>query len=207
MLTYKDIDPTKKAFIFELDDVLFPKQDYLLQIYYLFSNLIEYTEHQPNANDLIEFLKESYRREGDKDIFKKASLKFGIDLKHEENFRSLHVNAKLPLKLLLFKEMLNLLTYIVGEGKSIFILTKGNPLIQLNKIKQIEWKGLDPFIKTYFYDEIILKSELKPIEYILLENSISPMEAIFFNLPKSKDQIKEFSEVDYINAKLFLKKT
>ena len=205
MLTYKDIDPTKKAFIFELDDVLFPKQDYLLQVYYLFANLIEYTEHKLNANELIEFFKESYIKEGEKDIFSKASEKFDI-AKYEESFKSLQVNAKLPLKLLLYKEMLNLLTYIVGEGKSIFILTKGNPLIQLNKIKQIEWNGLDPFIKTYFYDEIILKSELKPIEYILLENNISPMEAIFFNLPNSKDLISKSSEVDYINAKLFLKK-
>jgi FMN phosphatase YigB (HAD superfamily) len=205
MLTYKDIDPTKKAFIFELDDVLFPKQDYLLQVYYLFANLLEYVEHTPDSNELTGFFKETYSKEGDHDIFKKASAKFAIDKKHEDSFLRLHVNAKLPLKLLLYKEMLNLLTYIIGEGKSVFILTKGNPLIQINKIKQMDWNGLDSFIKTYFYDEIILKSELRPIEYILRENNILPGEAIFFSSYSPIGQTNEGTKVENINAKLFLK--
>ncbi len=202
MLTYKDINPTKKAFIFELDDVLFPKQDYLLQVYYLFANVLEYVEHTPKSNELTSFFKETYQKGGDHEIFKKASAKFGIDEKHEESFLRLHVNAKLPLKLLLYKEMLNLLTYIVGEEKSIFILTKGNPLIQVNKIKQMEWNGLDVFIKTYFYDEIILKSTLEPIEYILRENNILPGEAIFFNFHNHKNTNE--CKVESIDVRLFL---
>ena len=202
MLTYKDIDPTKKAFIFELDDVLFPKQDYLLQVYYLFANVLEYVEHAPKSNELTSFFKDTYQKEGDHEIFRKASARFGIDKKHEESFLRLHVNAKLPLKLLLYKEMLNLLTYIVGEEKSIFILTKGNPLIQVNKIKQMEWNGLDVFIKTYFYDEIILKSTLEPIEYILRENNILPGEAIFFNL--HNDENTDECKVESIDVRLFL---
>jgi hypothetical protein len=34
----------KKAFVFELDNVLYPEKDYFFQIYYLFANLLEYTE-------------------------------------------------------------------------------------------------------------------------------------------------------------------
>src|SRR5690606_12976409 len=115
MLTYTDINPAKKAFVFELDDVLFPKQDYVIQVYYLFANLLEYAEQKPTSSELSEFLKQTYLKEGEKDIFEKASEKFTIHKKHKESFNSLHVNAKLPLKLLLYKEMLNLLTYLIGE--------------------------------------------------------------------------------------------
>ena len=38
MLKYKDLDDRIKAFVFELDDVIYPEKDYLLQVYYLFSN-------------------------------------------------------------------------------------------------------------------------------------------------------------------------
>jgi hypothetical protein len=205
MLTYNNIDPTKKAFVFELDDVIFPKRDYLLQVYYLFANLLEYVEQSPTSKELTDFFKASYLKEGEKEIFKKAAKEFDIDLKHEESFNSLHVNAKLPLKLLLYKEILGLLTYIVGEGKSIFILTKGNPLMQFNKIKQIEWKGLDQYIKAYFYDEIVLKSELKPIEYVLIENNILPHEALFICLYKDKEGAAESIGVDHIDINLFLR--
>lgn len=205
MLTYNDIDPTKNAFIFELDDVLFPKQDYIIQVYYLFANLLEYAEQEPTSSELSAFLKQTYLIEGEEDIFEKASKRFTINEKHKESFNSLHVNAKLPLKLLLYKEMLNLLTYLIGEEKSIFILTKGNPLMQFNKIKQMEWNGLDQFIKAYFADEIALKSELDPLEYILRENNISPNEVLFVSLPTDEDRQSGSIEVGYMNANLFLR--
>lgn len=205
MLTYNDIDSSKKAFIFELDDVLFPKQDYTIQVYYLFANLLEYAEQKPASSELAEFLKQIYLKDGESNIFEKAAKKFAIDKKHEESFKSLHVNAKLPLKLLLYKEMLSLLTYLIGEEKSVFILTKGNPLMQFNKIKQIEWNGLDQFIKAYFSDEIALKSELDPLEYILRENNISENEVLFISTLSHDDQPNGSMGVEHIHANLFLR--
>lgn len=205
MITYNDIDPTKKAFIFEIDDVLFPRQDYIIQVYYLFANMLEYVEKEPSSSELSSFLKLTYLKEGENNIFEKASERFAIDKKYKESFNSLHVNAKLPLKLLLYKEMLNLLTYLIGEGKSVFILTKGNPLMQINKIKQIEWNGLDQFVKAYFSDEIILKSELEPLNYILVENKISPNEALFINVFSLEDQQIGSTGVEHISANLFLR--
>jgi hypothetical protein len=43
-MNYSHIDKRKKAFIFELDNVLYPEKDYLYQVYYLFAALLEYTE-------------------------------------------------------------------------------------------------------------------------------------------------------------------
>ena len=64
MLKYCDLDPNKKAFIFELDNVLFPERDYLLQVYYLFANFIEFTETVPSSTELTNFLKTVYEHHG-----------------------------------------------------------------------------------------------------------------------------------------------
>ena len=202
MLDYTNLDLTKKAFIFELDDVLFPKQDYLLQVYYLFANLLEYTNHSYSAIELMAYLKECYLESGEHELFERVCRKFSLEPKHLESFTSMHVHAKLPLKLLLYKEVLALLVFLIGEGKLVSILTKGNPLIQLNKVKQMEWNGLDKFIKVYLYDEIVLKSELEPLDYLLFENDVSATEAVFFT---PSDTIKGSTGVSNMNINLFLK--
>lgn len=204
MLTYQDIDPQKEAFVFELDDVLFPKKDYLLQVYYLFANLLEYSRLSPPASELTEFLKSSYLDMGEKNLFERAAERFGIEEHYKEAFSKLHVSAKLPLKLLLYKSVLALLLAMTGAGKKIIILTYGNPLVQLNKIKQTEWNGLEDALKVYFYDEIKLKSNLEPLDYVLQENEILPEAALSLGTTIKTKEIAETAQVDYMDIQLFL---
>lgn len=172
-VTYKELASSKKAFIFELDNVLYPEKDYLLQVYYLFANLLEYTETIPPAEDLTSFFKKVLEHHGTTDIFQRAVEVFGIDEKYAEQFRRMHVNAKLPLKLLLFPEIKEFIREALLDGKLIFILTKGNPLMQLNKLKQMEWDDLAEHVKIYFYDELILQGYRQPIDYLLQENGLT----------------------------------
>ena len=71
---------------------------------------------------------------------------------------NLFSNAKLPLKLLLYKECLELLQEIIVNRKQVFVLTAGLPEVQLNKMKQTEWHGLDKFLKIYFSTIILMCS-------------------------------------------------
>src|ERR1700749_1207428 len=148
-MKYTDIDPRKKAFIFELDNVLYPEKDYLLQVYYLFANLIEYTELY-DAKAMLGLMTSAYEKEGKDFVFDRIQEKFKIDEKYRQSFNNLRLTAKLPLKLLLYKNMLELLQEIVVDRKKIFILTNGNPGQQLNKIKQTDWQGLEPYLICYF---------------------------------------------------------
>lgn len=172
ILTYKELDHHKRAFVFELDNVLYPEKDYLLQVYYLFANLLEYTETVPPAADLTAFFKKTYEHHGQVDIFQRAAEVFGIDEKYHEHFNRMHVHAKLPLKLLLFPEIKELLADALLEGKQLFVLTKGNPLIQLNKLKQIAWGDLAQQVKIYFYDELVIQGYPQPLHYLLQENGL-----------------------------------
>ena len=172
MLTYTELDASKKAFVFELDNVLYPEQDYLLQVYYLFANFLEYTEANPPAADLITFLRKSYTHHGSSGIFERAAAVFGIDPSYNENFKRLHVHAKLPLPLLLYRETEELLQEITHRQKKIFILTRGNPLMQLNKVKQIQWGKLGKIIKVYFYDELVIQGYTQPLHHLSEENNL-----------------------------------
>lgn len=204
MLTYKDLDKTKKAFIFELDDVLYPQKDYLLQVYYLFANFLEYTETVPPANELISFFKKAYEHHGAENIFERAAEAFAIDLKYLENFNRVHVNAKLPLKLLLFEEVKELLHQVANDNKDIFVLTKGNPLMQLNKIKQIEWGKLGQKIKAYFYDELFLQGHEQPLTFLLQENDLTLNDVLIFSRPNKYQNEEKEKQIDYISIDLLL---
>lgn len=141
MLKYKNLDNRLKAFIFELDDVIYPQKDYLLQVYYLFANFIEFTEGFPASQDLTTFFKTSYTHNGDEGIFDRAKEVFGIEEKYRNNFVRLYSTARLPLKLLLFSGILELMQEIIVDRKHLFLVTNGKPEVQLNKIRQIEWNG------------------------------------------------------------------
>ena len=196
MLKYSDLDPKKTAFVFELDDVLYPQQDYLLQVYYLFANFLEYTETFPPAADLTDFLKKAYVAHGPTGLFERVKEVFGINEKYKENFDRLHVSAQLPLPLLLYPEVLTLLKAIKEDSKAIFILTKGNPLMQLNKLKHIQWEGLQNDLRVYFYDELKLKSTLEPLIYLINENKLDLDEVLVVSTQGEEAQLSGVDHLD-----------
>lgn len=182
----------KKAFILGLDNVLYPEKDYLLQVFYLFAEFLEYTE-QLNSKEIITFMQAEFLLNGSKNIFDKTAEKFKISLKYKNNFNLLHQTAKLPLKLLLYKQMLSVLQEIVLKGKEIFLLADGDPLQQLNKIKQMEWHGLAPNLKLYFSEEFGPKPNVASLQFITTQNKLKLGEILMIGN----------SNLDEINAKNF----
>lgn len=178
MLSYQDFPEDKEVFVFELDDVIYPKRDYLLQVYYLFANFLEFTETFPPQADLVAFFKNHLENRGEDMIFEHAAEVFHFDLKYKEHFERLFVNAVLPVKLVMKDGVIDLLNAIVAADKHICILTKGNPLMQLNKIKHIEWGKLASKLKVYFTDELQFRN-LEPLDYIAEELQIAKNNFIY----------------------------
>lgn len=197
-MQYADLNTAKKAFIFELDDVLFPVKDYDLQIYYLFANFLEYQEAFPPAADLVQFMKKVYDNHGPQQVFEKAQQVYAFDGKYKENFERLHRQSQLPLKLLLYKNMLNLLQEIIVDRKQIFIVTAGNPEQQLNKIKHIEWHGLEPFLKVYFADEIKPKPDMAVLKFLMEQNSLQPADLMVIGLGELDCEFAKNASVDFV---------
>lgn len=203
MLTYSNIEPGKKGFIFELDNVLYPERDYLLQVYYLFSNFIEFTETVPTSKELIDFLKTAYENHGQAGLFERASEMFNIDPKYKANFEKLHYTARLPLKLVLYNSMLTLLQEMVVDRKQIFLVTSGKPEVQLNKIKQTEWNGLEKYLTVYFADEIKPKPETDVLELILTKHQLLRKELVIIGNTDIDLEFAAACGVDFINSRDF----
>ena len=186
----------KQIVIFELDDVLFPEKDYLLQVYYLFAQFIEYTE-QKSAQPILDFMRSECENNGAEKLFEKTANQFGIDPKYKYNFDLLHQNARLPLKLLLYKNMLEFMQELVVDRKQIIIVTAGNPEQQLNKIKQTEWNGLEQYLTVYFVEELG-QSKAEIFQNILNSSNLSPNQALVVGANKIDEQQSKLINLPYI---------
>ena len=202
MLTYTDIDTGKKALLFEVDDVLFPKKDYLLQVYYLFAHLLEYTETVPPAAELTAFLKKAYEHHGEEELFERAAEAFAIDRKYRTQFENMHKTARLPAKLLLYQAMLDLMRTADGDGKQLFVFTAGDPVVQLNKLRHVEWNGLDKAIKVYFGAELRAKG-LDPLDFLLEAHGLRAEEVVHIHAGGGVDGALA-GRVDCLEAGRFL---
>lgn len=176
----------KKALILELDDAIFPRCDFVLQVYYLFANFVEFTLYEPAANALLETMKNYYEEKGEEGLFEYSAQKFPEISAYKSNFDRLHHQAQLPLKLLLKPEVRDLIQQFQQENKAVMILTAGDPLMQLNKIKQIDWQGLERQIKIYFEDELRFTG-MEPLRYVLEELGLEEEEVGFVRSAKSSD--------------------
>ena len=202
-MNYRDIDMRKTAFIFELDDVLYPEKDYLYQVYYLFASLLEYTE-LIDAKETTNLLINTYISGGKDSVFDRIKEKFNVNEKHRQNLNNLLLNAKLPLKLLLYKNMLSLLQEIIIDRKKVFIVTNGKPEQQLNKIKQTEWHGLEQYLIVYFAEETSPKPEPDVIDLLIKDHSLQRRDLVVIANSETDRICAEACGIDYFNSKEFL---
>ena len=169
------IIPDKSVYVFEIDDVLYPKRDYLLQVYYLFSNFVEYSEGRPLSQEILAFMKDTFESDGEEEVLSRTINHFQLDAAYCENFERLQANAHLPLKLLLKDTVKNRLLTLFEQGRQVGILTDGNPVEQLNKLKHIDWQELSAFLpslKVFFIKELTFR-HINTIDYLVEEYRVS----------------------------------
>lgn len=202
-MKYTDIDKRKQAFVFELDNVIYPEKDYLFQVYYLFASAIEYTE-LIDAKNITDLMVATYTA-GEKDkVFDVVKEQMGIDEKYRINYHHLLHTVKLPLKLLVYKGILDLMQEIVVDRKKIFIVTNGNPAQQLNKIKQTEWHGLEPYLTCYFAEETKPKPETDSLDLLLTDHNLLRKDILLIENSETDKLFAEACGVDYLNVSEFI---
>ncbi|MCO4291651.1 HAD hydrolase-like protein [Solitalea sp. MAHUQ-68] len=186
--------PNKTAYIFELDNVIFPSKDYDLQVYYLFGQFMEFTF--PGIHEgkrILDFLVNKHGTMSRSELIDATIDHFAITPEFKENFERLFRIARLPLKLLMFQQTLEFMQTLVADRKQIFIVTKGDPEEQLNKIKQIEWNGLEAYLKVYFVEETEPNDIPSTITKLLTENELLNQSIVMVGKTTFK-----LSEIDFI---------
>ncbi|MCC8425980.1 HAD family hydrolase [Mucilaginibacter sp. UR6-11] len=203
MMKYSDIDQQKSAFVFELDNVIYPEKDYLFQVYYLFASFLEYTE-LVDAKLITALMVDTYNTQGKDAVFDKVKEKFAIDEKYRINFQHLLLTVKLPLKLLVYQALLDMLQEIVVDRKKIFIVANDNPALQLNKIKQTEWHGLENYLFCYFAEEISPMPEPDVLHLLMKEHGLARRDVVMVGYSEAAANSAEACGIDYYNIREIL---
>jgi hypothetical protein len=199
MKAYETLINNHDGFVFDLDDVIYPKKDFLLQVYYLFAQFIEYTE-QLEAAPIIEFMKKTYHELGETEVFEKTIERFHLEDKYRLNFDLLLSNARLPLKLLLFENVKQFLKAVIAANKPIFLLISGNPETQLNKIRQIEWEGLASELLVFFKEEIQISPEESGLSYIINHHNLTASNILILDCVNCKMNFDFNANVNFLQA-------
>lgn len=196
-MAYLELVKENEAFIFQFDNVVYPEKDFLLQVYYLFAQFIEYGE-QIDAQPIIRFMEESYLSEGDEGIFERTAAQFGLSEKYKLNFEMLLQSARLPLKLLLYAPVLAMMKDILNQGKKLFLLADGIPQQQLNKIKQTEWNGVEQYLTVFFTDEIANGSVSAAVDQIIVEYDLEATKLLLIGHTESKKNFDLSSKIKFL---------
>jgi FMN phosphatase YigB (HAD superfamily) len=203
-MTAKEYVNAFESFVFNLDDVVYPERDFLLQVYYLFAQFMEYTAQLP-AGEILEFMKAEYELAGKEGIFEKTAERFGIEPTYKTNFELLHRTARLPLKLLLFPAVLEFMEDLLVNKKGLYLLVSGDPEAQLNKIRQVEWGGLATHLRVYFSEELAGSIATNPLEYIIEDQGLARDQVIMFGVNASDESLALLTGIKFLRAdKLFL---
>lgn len=187
----------KKAFVFDLDNTLYPEKDYLYQVYYMVGQFIEYQEtfdHQI----ITKYLINEFETNGRAHIFDKLIEQFNLKKEYVDNCIRLLRTARLPLKLLLFKEAEWMLNELVDHKKPIFILTNGSTDQQVNKVTQIEWNGLQKHIKCYYANEIVPKPAPDGLLKIMEDHELEPKDLVFIGDADIDENCAKAAGVEFV---------
>jgi phosphoglycolate phosphatase-like HAD superfamily hydrolase len=171
-------DKSYKALVLDLDNTIYPEKDYLFQVYFLIGQFVEYQDGIAH-DQVTQFLIDEFMANGRDHIFDKMIAQFNLPETYLENCFRLLRTAKIPLPLLIFKDMLIRLQEASDAGLQLFVLTNGHPEQQLNKIKHLEWHGLDQHIKCYFCNEIAPKPAPDAMLKLLSDHKLLPSEILF----------------------------
>lgn len=170
----------------------------------MIGQFIEYQETFDH-DKITKFLIDEFEQNGRKNLFNKLIERFGLSDEYMENFLRLMRTGRLPLRLMLYKEIEILLNELVDLDKKIFILTNGNPEQQYNKIIQIDWNGLQKYIKCYFANEIKPKPAPDTLLKIIEEHELNKEEIIFIGDSVEDEECAKSAGVEFCYlSKLFV---
>jgi phosphoglycolate phosphatase-like HAD superfamily hydrolase len=100
-----------------------------------------------------------------------------------------------------------MLNELVDKKKQIFILTNGHTDQQVNKITQIEWKGLQKHIKCYYANELVPKPAPDGLLKIMEDHELEPKDLVFIGDADIDENCAKAAGVDFVYIASLVKNT
>jgi phosphoglycolate phosphatase-like HAD superfamily hydrolase len=187
-------------YIFDLDNTIYKEEDYLFQAYKAIAARFAEIIPDQSKNELFRILKDIYLKEGREKLFDKFLKMVSLDNSYLPDCLKI-LRSFVPEKPLeINKEVKKVLTYLKGQKKSVFILTNGNIVQQKNKIKHIQWDGLDKQIGFVFANEIEPKPSPAGVFHILEITGIQVEKTIFIGDSDIDQACAQNSGIRYLDV-------
>jgi HAD superfamily hydrolase (TIGR01549 family) len=161
--------------LFDLDDTLYPEIEYLQAAFGAIGQFFE-KKYALNAWQLEEFLTTTFIKHGRQNLFNQCFNHFKEEIQDKKRkntegvlFENIFVEqclnilrtVEIPEKICLFPYVYEIFPQLLAQEKQIFIITNGNITQQKNKIKQLEWNGMDASITVVFANQFAPKPSPK----------------------------------------------
>lgn len=188
-------------YIFDLDNTIYQEEDYLFQGYHAIAEYFALKDSSLDATDLFLILKNIYQEEGREKLFNKFLETIDTDHSHIpiclKILRTFNPAEKLHINSIVKTFILDLIT----RGKIIFVLTNGNTLQQKNKIKNINWDGLDKSIQFVLANEFEPKPSPAGVEHILNISGVKKTKTLFIGDSEIDKLCAINSGITFLNVK------
>jgi phosphoglycolate phosphatase-like HAD superfamily hydrolase len=185
-----------KYVIFDLDNTIYNETAYLFHAYEEIAKQIE-KDFAVESSKLSHFLKITFEKSGRKDLFNLMISEFSLPDSCLSMCLSILRNIEVPDQLEIFPVVLQFFYDSVDSSKKLFVITNGNPDQQRNKIRQINWHGMDSNISFIFANE----THPKPNPFSFQLTSIGKNElntTVFIGDSLSDQQFAENIGIDFI---------
>jgi len=189
-------------YIFDLDNTLYSENDYLSGVYFAVAK--EVFKSKPLLGIELPFLW-LYEHKGTPNLFSNFIEEFGLEPSFIGECLSVLRTYTSDRKLQLYAEAGELLTSLQEENKTIYVLTNGNVEQQRNKVKNINWQGLDKNIQFVYANEYEPKPSPKCVDIIREITGTPGRDTILIGDSEIDKQCAENSGIDFKNISELLK--
>lgn len=188
-----------QLFIFDLDNTIYNEEDYLFQAYSEIAGRFSGLTTGKSKKSLLKIIMSIYTKDGREKLFDKFLETAGLDITYLSECLEILRNFTPPDRIKMYRKTEKVLRMLIERGKQIFILTNGNPAQQRNKIKSVDWKGLDMSITFILADEIEPKPSPAGIEYILRQTNTGKEQVIFIGDSETDRECASRGGIRFIN--------
>lgn len=165
-------------FIFDLDNTIYNEDNYLFDAYRNISEFIAGKVPALNVDELNLTLRKLYEVEGRSNLFNKFLDVFELDHEYLPDCIQILRSFKAINKYKIYQQAKTVIEELIIRGKSIYVLTNGNPGQQRNKIRNINWEDIEKSLTFVFADELEPKPSPAGIEHILVAAGIEKNKSI-----------------------------
>lgn len=177
-------------YLFDLDNTLINEETYLLVTYRRIAEL-----NNLNVKDLFDL----YHKEGKDYIFQKMKTCFCIE-QNIDQLKEIQRTIQLKGKMTIPNRILDYLTDKISFQNKIFVVTNGNILQQMNKVRQTEWHGLDQFITFVYANMIYPKPDARLYLYLKKKYNLLNAQTIMIGDSEIDKQFAKNSKIKFIST-------